>query len=148
MVATDKFKEEKSMLGPEGVKAWVEAGPSDKTINEIELFAKRIAHDLPKEQQVATAQIRQIFAKMKVLEAKGGIKVQSRQVDFLMLKPQIAYAAGRHKKTGLNELKDRLIEGIEAVLRADPGDNQQQRFKNFCLLFEAILSYHKAHGGN
>lgn len=95
---------------------------------------------------VTTSQIRQIFGKLKSIEAKG-FNSSERRGEFMMLKPLIAYAAGRHKKTGLLRLKERVSWGIDAVIEG-PAENEPQRFKNFCRLFEAILAYHKAHGGS
>ncbi|HDH97692.1 MAG TPA: type III-A CRISPR-associated protein Csm2 [Deltaproteobacteria bacterium] len=46
----------------------------------------------------------------------------------------------------MDRLKDRVNWGIDAVLNG-PVEEETKRFKNFCKLFEAILAYHKAHGG-
>ncbi len=135
------------MLALPDVRAWVETGPSNSLVDKVDLFSRHIVKGLHRDQQVTTAQIRQVFAKMKAIEAKGGIVAPNQQVDFLMLKPQLAYAAGRHGKQGLDALKERLTEGINVVLEPTTSQEQQYRFKNFCLLFEAILSYHKAHHG-
>ena len=119
---------------------WIDQGPSPKTIEQ----ANRFGEDISK--TVTRSQIRQIFTKLKSIEAKG--YKDSQRLEFMMLKPYIAYAAGRHKKQGLNELKKRLDWGIDAVLKNDSGPDEEQRFKNFCRLFEAILAYHRAHGGS
>ncbi|NLX18172.1 MAG: type III-A CRISPR-associated protein Csm2, partial [Desulfobulbus sp.] len=36
--------------------------------------------------------------------------------------------------------------GIDAVLEGD-SETETQRFNHFCKLFEAVLAYHRAHGG-
>jgi len=134
---------------------WIDQGPSHKTIEQANSFGKYISKELKefaknnrqKDESVTTSQIRQIFTKLKCIEAKG-YKESQQRLEFIMLKPYIAYAAGRHKKQGLDELKKRLDWGIDAVLKNGSGPNEAQRFKNFCRLFEAILAYHRAHGGS
>jgi len=139
------------MLGTDDVEAWVVSGPSPDMIDKVSLFGEYIGKTLKNnhsDNRVSTSQIRQIFTKMKSIEAKG-FDNSGQQVEFLMLKPYLAYAAKRYDKTGLYELKDRLTRGIETVVLAELNETEKaKRFKNFCRLFEAILAYHKAHGGS
>jgi CRISPR-associated protein Csm2 len=137
------------------VESWVKNGPDNTAIEEAQKFGEYIAKTLKKvqvapaksvDESVTTSQIRQVFSKMKIIEAKGGIREQKQQIDFLMLKPFLAYATGRHKKTGLERLKQRLTWAIDAVFDGDK-EAESFRFNNFCKLFEAILAYHRAHGG-
>ena len=144
------------------VEDWIQNGPSNELLKQTDRFGDYIASLLKKTQQrkktgnnsediyrdeiVTTSQIRQIFGKLKSIEAKGFDSSEQRS-EFMMLKPLIAYAAGRHDKTGLQRLKERVSWGIDAVLES-PTEDEPQRFKNFCRLFEAILAYHKAHGGS
>jgi CRISPR-associated protein Csm2 len=137
------------MLEDKDVEKWVNNGPTPEMIDKVDHFGERIGKDLKKsnkkDERVTTSQIRQIFSKMKSIEAKG-FDNPGQRLEFMMLKPYLAYAAKRHDKIGLNELKERLTCGIDTVLVEESG--QEQRFKNFCKLFEAILAYHKAHGGS
>ncbi len=146
---TTKIKSDsKHKLTQADIQNWVSKGPCNEILKNIDSLAKYIAKDLPKKERVTTSQIRQVFSKMKAIEAKGGIKKDHLQVDFLMLKPQMAYVAGRHNKDGIKELKEVITLAIDTVLEVDARSDQQVRFKNFCMLFEAILSYHKAHDGS
>jgi CRISPR-associated protein Csm2 len=149
-------------LEKEQVEKWVHDGPTLDLINHADNFGRYIAELLKKtperdktkvgneyiakDETVTKSQIRQIFGKLKSIEAKG-YNSTGQQTEFLMLKPLMAYASGRHNKTGLERLKERVVWGIDAVLSAPEG-TKAQRFKNFCKLFEAILAYHKAHGGD
>lgn len=151
----------KAMLSKH-VESWIKNGPNPDTIMQADAFGKYIAFELDKtpyskktndfnvdiknDERVTKSQIRQVFSKLKSIEAKG-IDAPSQNAAFLMLKPHLAYAAKRHNKTGLDRLKERLDWGIDAVLNGDQA-NLKQRFKNFCMLFEAILAYHRAHGGS
>ncbi len=142
--------EHNEMLTNQDATAWVVNGPTPDIIDKVDCFGKHIGKDLKKgnnDQRVTTSQIRQIFTKMKSIEAKGFDK-PGQQSEFTMLKPYLAYAAKRQNKEGLDKLKDRLTCGMEAVFAAGSVQEQAQRFKNFCKLFEAILAYHKAHGGS
>lgn len=147
------------------VENWIKKGPNTDCIINAEKFGKYIALDLKKavkkrkdgsvetypdgkpktvDESVTTSQIRQVFSKLKTIEAKG-IEADRQRTEFMMLKPYIAYASGRQKNTGLDRLKERLTWAIDAVLE-DP-ETEKQRFYNFCKFFEAILAYHRAYGG-
>lgn len=144
-------------LQKDRVEQWINNGPDPESILEVEIFGKYIARDLkrvkvpykkrPIDESVSTSQIRQVFTKLKTIEAKGGIGTPTEKTQFLMLKPLVAYASGKHDKTGLKQLKKRLDWAIDEVMKADNEDEQQTRFKHFCRLFEAILAYHRAYGG-
>ncbi|MBW1741475.1 MAG: type III-A CRISPR-associated protein Csm2 [Deltaproteobacteria bacterium] len=154
--------EDTPALVKEQVEHWIQNGPSNELVTQTDKFGEYIARQLKKTDQrkktgnnnediyrdeiVTTSQIRQIFGKLKSIEAKGFDSPEQR-TEFMMLKPLIAYAAGRHDKTGLDRLKERVCWGIDAVLEGPP-EQEPRRFKNFCRLFEAILAYHKAHGGS
>ena len=83
---------------------------------------------------LTTSQIRGIYGAVK--------KMQTREFDshrFIMLKPKLAYAAKR----------DEAVAPLEQMLRpaiTEVGDDQQ-KFARFVDFFEAILAYHKFHGG-
>jgi len=124
----------------EHVENWIQNGPDLESIEQANQFGKNISRS------VTRSQIRQVFSKLKSIEAKG-IDTHGQRSAFLMLKPYIAYAAKRHKDTGLSKLKERIDWGIDAVLSGNQ-KNEKQRFKNFCMFFEAILAYHRAHGGS
>ena len=144
-------------LDEQTIKNWIRNGPDIDSIEEVKKFSKYIAQDLKKvkisksktvNEEVSTSQIRQIFSKLKTIEAKEGLKRPENIVEFIMLNPLMAYTVGRHKKTGLNALKDRLNIAIKEVVMTNNKEDKQKKFKNFCRLFEAILAYHKAYGGN
>lgn len=124
----------------EEIQQWVSNGPTVDLIRSAEAFGRRLV-----EGKLTTSQIRQVFTKMKNIESKG--MDVTRLADLLMLKPLIAYAAGRNKCEGLRHLKDLVCHGIDQVAAAS-GDELGSRFKNFVKLFEAVLAYHRASGGN
>lgn len=121
------------------IKKWIENGPDVNLVKEAENFGKEL-----KNGNLTRSQIRQSFTKMKSIEAKG---FSNNKSNFLMLKPFLAYAAGRDNKDGIKKFKEKISIAIDYVFNG-PTEKEEERFKNFCMLFEAILSYHRAHGGN
>jgi len=150
------------------INSWILEGPNLALINSVNNFGEYLSKDLKnvkvvkkrkertQDESITTSQIRQIFAKMKSIEAKGGFlerkegevkENKNAKIEFLMLKPLMAYAKKRHDTVGMMRLVERLDWAIDAVISADDLSERQKRFKNFCKLFEAILAYHRAHGG-
>jgi CRISPR-associated protein, Csm2 family len=87
--------------------------------------------------KLSTSQIRNIFSSVKKMEMSG-----FNEKEILLLKPKLAYAAGRRgAEQGTRDLKDVLSIAIECV------GNSAEKFENFCNFFEAILAYHRADGG-
>ncbi len=122
------------------VKHWIIKGPDNDLIERAKLLGKELNKG-----KLSTSQIRQVFTKLKGIEAKGYL---SKKVDFLMLKPLIAYAASRPPRPkGLQILKQKISWGIDEVVSANDDREALKRFKNFCRFFEAVLAYHKAAGG-
>ena len=133
----DQRKGREEILDRKKVQQWVKSGPTTTLIADAELFGKKL-----KQGGLTTSQIRQVFTKLKAIEAKGFH--ETNKLEFLMLKPYLAYAAGRH--SSVKPLKTIIDYGIDSVVEDDKLD-EQRKFKNFCKLFEAILAYHRAHGG-
>lgn len=128
----------KDRISKEETKNWVENGPNMSILKLIEKMGEELAH---KDTGISSSQIRSIFNKIVEIEAKG---FANKEADFLMLKPLTAYSAKRANKVSFNYLKDNLINpGIEAVLASN---DKEKAFKNFVMLFEAVLAYHKAYG--
>ncbi|MCB0522498.1 MAG: type III-A CRISPR-associated protein Csm2 [Lewinellaceae bacterium] len=103
--------------------------------------------------ELSTSQLRRFFGQIKRLQAQG-YKPEQRS-ELLMLGPQLAYAVGRDRKKTREGLKDgskinyfyeEVNAAIKAVADGDP-DKEKARFQNFVNLVEAIVAYHKYHGG-
>jgi CRISPR-associated protein Csm2 len=110
--------------------------------------AREIAKDelLKGKNEVSTSQIRNIYGTVKKLEMRSrneeGVVSEEVIGELMLLKPKLAYVAGRHKRVeGLQCLRDVLCEAIDCVY------DRPQRFDMFCKFFEAILAYHRAEGG-
>ena len=77
--------------------------------------------------------------KLSEIQTKANEELVGR---FVMLKPKLAYAAGRQPDvTRLYKLVSAAVAGIEKA------DNKPQAFRNFFELLDSIVAYHKFHGG-
>lgn len=112
----------------------------DVTAKRMVEYAEKLARDICKD--VSTSQIRNAYGTVKKLEMQSSFDDKAYR-ELLLLKPKLAYARGRSsKKETFKKLEDALSAAIDAVDVGKP-----ETFKRFCNFFEAILAYHKAHGG-
>ncbi|OPZ93755.1 MAG: hypothetical protein BWY73_00139 [candidate division TA06 bacterium ADurb.Bin417] len=85
--------------------------------------------------KLSTSQIRKVFDRIQRMDVEGFDRNQ-----LQLLRPMLAYAAGRNKDgwiTDLQKLMEKVIPRVEA-----------NNFKNFVNFFEAIVAYHRLHGGD
>ncbi len=113
----------------------VRDGIDNEFIKGADTFGRDIAR------AVTTSQIRNIYGSVKKLEMQSQLDL----AQLLILKPRIAYARSRQKS--LDVLATVLSRGIDAVNEGRDDSERQERFRRFCQGFEAILAYHRAHGG-
>jgi CRISPR-associated protein Csm2 len=136
------------------LKKIIIGGDTRILVERSQEFGSDLAKDLRRKDQrgrerleiskLTTSQIRNFFGTVKKIEARG--KLEDEEVrELLLLKPKLAYAAKKAGKTKLTDLKDVLTDSIDMVTSDD--GNKQEKFNNFCDLFESILCYHKASGG-
>ncbi len=119
-------------------KDWITKKIDESAIAFADSFGNELNRD-----GFTTSQIRNYFGEVKRIQMKGLMTSES---DFLLLKPKLAYAAKRANKRGAISFQKVMNEAHEAVACSTP--EAEKRFKNFCDFLEAILAYHKAHGGN
>ncbi|HOV73299.1 MAG TPA: type III-A CRISPR-associated protein Csm2 [Candidatus Hydrogenedentes bacterium] len=113
----------------------VEKGIDNDFITSAEKFGSDIART------VTTSQIRNIFGSVKKMEMEAEMNLSK----VLLLKPRIAYASARNK--GLGDLARQLTDAIDMIDKGKSPAEKNERFHRFCQGFEAILAYHRAHGG-
>jgi CRISPR-associated protein Csm2 len=101
---------------------------------ELNKYAEELAQSYlqgKEAEKLSTSQIRGILTEIQRMKEFNPTKLQ-------LLRPKLAYAAGRHKGK-VKEFRDLL----EALIKKANQDNFDT-FKNFV---EAIVAYHKYHGG-
>ena len=107
-----------------------------------ETVGKKLAMD-----KLNTTQIRNIFGMVRQIEMTWDSEPENAQRQLILLIPKLRYQTERKRE--VEELADLLIAAIQIVtdekLTTPP---IHERFQRFVDLFEAILAYHKANGGN
>lgn len=116
--------------------------------------AEQVGAALARQFRLATSQVRSIFGTVRQIEmdwpyhddpnhrsAEQYESVRRAKRELLLLKPRIAYQAKRERGQGVRELELILSPAIDLI------QDDRQRFQNFVDFFEAILAYHRAHGG-
>lgn len=126
---------------------WIHEGISEDAINWANKFGKDLAEREGRTGALTTSQLRKFFGELRRIDTDFDRKI----TDLPMLQPMLAYAVGRDKNDrGINRTKIGVFEReITKGLKAIRTDVQHQKsdFKNFVKLFEAIVAYHKYHGG-
>ena len=89
-----------------------------------------------KEKQLSTSQIRNILDEIQRISTKDFQEVKNK---LHLLRPKLAYAAGRHKGR-VKDFRDVVEEAIKLI-------TEPEHFKNFRNFVEAIVAYHRYYGG-
>lgn len=114
---------------------------------EIDRIAKDFADRFVRQDRLKTHQLRNVFSaieKMRSVYKKSKKDYTSIETDLILLKPKIAYAAGRQKsvKTNFFPLIDQAIDAI------DNADDKNKALINFFALMESVVGYHKFYESN
>ncbi len=107
------------------------------------------------DQRLSTSQIRNVFGAVRQIQLRWD-KPNSpteRQAfrDAMLLLPKLGYYAEREKRArgngtaGMETLQRVLEPALKLV--GDGGEPQWERYVRFVEFFEAIVAYHKKHGG-
>ncbi len=112
--------------------------------------ADKLGKDLARN-RLSTNQIRALFGEVRQIEAQwqmGDSQRQKAERRLILLKPKMAYRAKRERGRGVQELVSVLDPAIDLVIQEKDEGKKYANFQRFVEFFEAILAYHKAHGGN
>ena len=115
---------------------WIQSGVDEEAVQFADDFGRFLVTN-----KMTTSQIRNVFGEIKRIQIKG---FDEEKPGFYLLKPKMAYAASRverPKAKGINEFK-KVFDQAHGEVK-----NNKDRYMNFVDFFEAILAYHKAHGG-
>ncbi len=116
-------------------------GDAKELNNYAELLGKMFTEELQykdergkikKEKELSTSQIRNILDEIQRMTTYDANRLQ-------LIRPKLAYAAGRHK--------GRLKQFREIIESAIPLISDNKKFVNFKNFIEAIVAYHRYHGG-
>lgn len=113
------------------------AGDKEKLIEDAEKFGKYLA-----EQNLSTSQIRNIFSETKRMKS-----YEKSKSELMLLRPKLAYVAGRHGKWKQGRLVGPVPTLSKILNECIKNVNSEIAFENFKDFFEAILAYHRYYGG-
>ncbi len=120
------------------IKTWVSGEIDKDTILFADKFGEFIANN-----GLTTSQIRIAFGELRKIQMNG---FNEEKTSFLMLKAKLAYAVKRHDKPGLTEFYNLFSKAYDEVdTKSTEGGSKQ--FDNLLQIVEAVLAYHKYHGG-
>lgn len=126
---------------------WITEKLDDDAITWAKSFGEYLANENEGKKPLSTSQIRKIFGVLKRIKAKGYNTETHFELTFL--KPQLAYAVGRDKrkkdgknKTLIGDFQKEIDKAIDLI-----EEGNENHFKRFVNLIEAIVAYHKAIGG-
>ncbi len=137
-------KESFNVNRPKFDPKWITEGIDMEALDKLSSFAKELKNF------IKTTKLRKFYGEVKRIQVKG-ISDSGEKIAFRMLKPKLAYAVGREKgdeERALRVLNEFLVEGLNLV-DTSFGNPEKEKiyYVNFVNLFEAIIAYHKYHGG-
>lgn len=99
--------------------------------------------------QVTSSQIRNIFGTARQIQLRWPTDPEAAYRDAVLLRPKLGYFAKRDQRSrGMADLERILAPALEEMSRTQDAAERQKRFDRFVDFLEAIVAYHKAHGGN
>ena len=119
------------------IKLWVQVDIDKDTIS----FAESMGRVL-KEDGLTTSQIRNVFGEMRKIQMNGFEKEKS---NFLLLRAKLAYATKRQQARGMDKFYELFCVAYDAVDTSS--DKASGQFDKLLQVMEAVLAYHKFHGG-
>lgn len=131
---------------------------TQKLVQCADSFGKNLARA-----GLTTSQIRALFGEVRQIESQwkmglqhmqdseqntvGEEQVRQAKRRLILLKPKLAYRARKKEPNGKGPLTD-LVKVLDKALDiVQESDDPNKSFFNFVAYFEAILAYHKGHGG-
>ncbi|HAJ98959.1 MAG TPA: type III-A CRISPR-associated protein Csm2 [Bacteroidales bacterium] len=119
-------------------KKWIKSQIDNKTVEFADKFGMQI-----KIGGLTTSQIRNFFGEMRRIQMKG---FENQKPSFFLLKPKLAYAVKRHDNKGMRNFYE-LFDEVYRLIDVENVVEGEKNYKNMMEIMEAVLAYHKFHGG-
>lgn len=97
--------------------------------------------------QVTSSQLRNIFGAARQIQMRWDTDRNAAFRDAVLLKPKIGYYAKRERGRGMADLERVLVPALDEMAKGSE-EERQKRYNRFMDFFEAIVAFHKKHGGN
>ena len=107
---------------------------------------EKVEEKFYKDESLSNSQFRNLFSTIKTIEMKG-LRNENSKTKLFMIQPLLEYAYKRKQTKAFEVFKEIIVKMLNEIYQEDE-KNQEKYFKNFSRIVEAILAYHKAHGGN
>jgi len=111
-------------------------GDSKKLVENARRLGEHLSGGL------STSQIRSIFSEVKQMR-----EYEKDKHRLNLLRPKMAYTAGRHGKMKGGKLTGPIVDLQEILDKCIERISSEEEFENFKSFFEAILAYHRYYGG-
>lgn len=128
-----------SPLTQQDLSAIFKAGDPQRLVEKAEELGKTLA-----ERKLTTSQIRNIFGQVRQIEMQWHQDSGESFRQAILLKPKLAYFAKRHAP--MEPLANVLSQALDIMGQASK-EERRPCFLRFVEFFEAVLAYHKKHGG-
>jgi CRISPR-associated protein Csm2 len=121
------------------------------TGKEIDRRARAAGETFVIDDRLKTHQLRNIFSAIEKIRVAFQTKKKPEEgisseeellTQLILLKPKLAYAAGRQKSVRYH-LFPFLEKAIDGVDNAPSGPERTKAFRNFFALMESVVGYHK-----
>lgn len=129
-------------------ESWVRSGIDPTLLEYANSFGEFLKQDVGTK-ALTTSQIRRFFGEIRRIEAD----YHNLRAQIIMISPKLAYAVGRdldkngRAKSKIHEFYIEIKSGLSFIRYGDL-NHEESDFKNFVKVVEAIVAYHKFHGGN
>lgn len=139
-----------SLIAHEELKKIILGGPgsTETLVKQADLAGERLANA-----KLSTSQIRALFGEVRQIEAQwqsglsNGADHGRARSRLLLLKPKMAYRSKKESGAAVGDLVGVLDPAIDLIVTGAERTEETERFRRFVDLFEAILAYHRFHGG-
>lgn len=129
------------------IRRIIDDGDARTIVDTAERLGQQLADG-----QLKTSQIRNVFGTVRRIEmawprndSVEGARGERARLDLLMLRPKLAYQSARHRGQPGGEALNTLALALRPLIDRVNGD--RARFQRFVDFFEAVLAYHRYHGG-
>ena len=146
----EPFPEDFQPPSQQSLEAIVVQGSVEELVDQ----ADRIGEAL-KNQRLSTSQIRNVFGTVRQIQMRLELDPQKSYREAVLLRPKLGYFAEREKKArgdkrtpGMESLQRTLDPALQLLSQPGLDDAERhRRFERIVDFLEAIVAYHKKHGG-
>jgi len=131
---------QQSMLTKQELSEIFEKGNPELLVSKADALGRELV-----QRKLTTSQIRNVFGQVRQIEMRWRQEPKESYRQAVLLKPKLAYYSKRHEP--LEPLAEILSQALDLMSQGKDEEERYHRFLRFVEFFEAVLAYHKKHGG-